>query len=66
MYIRPEKCLLAACWQEFNGDDGGMSGDKLLGRMEEVIWEPPTLSLTVERHVALDAEDKPDSMDYED
>jgi hypothetical protein len=42
--------LLAACWQEFNGDDGGMTGQKLLGRMEEVVWEPPILSFTVERH----------------
>ena len=42
--------LLADCWQEFNGDDGGMTGDKLLGRMEEVVWEPPILSFTIERH----------------
>jgi hypothetical protein len=42
--------LLAACWHEFQGDDGGMTGDKLLGRMEEVIWEPPILSFTIERH----------------
>jgi hypothetical protein len=42
--------LLAVCWHEFNGDDAGMTGDKLLGRMEEVVWEPPILSFTVERH----------------
>jgi hypothetical protein len=42
--------LLAACWHEFQGDDCGMTGQKLLGRMEEVIWEPQTLSFTVERH----------------
>jgi hypothetical protein len=41
---------LAACWQEFRGDNGGMTGQKLLGRMEEVVWEPPVLSFTVERH----------------
>jgi hypothetical protein len=27
-----------------------MTGQKLLGRMEEVVWEPPILSFTVERH----------------
>jgi hypothetical protein len=42
--------LLAACWHEFKGDDGGMTGQKLLGRMEEVVWQPPILSFTVERH----------------
>src|SRR5262245_47135423 len=42
--------LLAACWPEFTGDDGGMTGEKLLGRMEEVVWQPPGLSFTVERH----------------
>lgn len=42
--------LLAACWHEFSGDDGGMKGEKLLGRMEEVAWEPPSLSFTIERH----------------
>src|SRR5262245_9543483 len=42
--------LLAACWDEFTGDDGGMEGHKLLGRMEDVTWEPPVLSFTVERH----------------
>ncbi len=42
--------LLAACWDEFNGDDGGMTGDKLLGRMEQVAWEPPVLTFTIERH----------------
>ena len=42
--------LLAACWHEFHGDNGGMTSDKLLGRMEEVVWEPPILSFTVERH----------------
>jgi hypothetical protein len=42
--------LLAACWDEFSGDYGGMEGYKLLGRMEDVTWEPPVLSFTVERH----------------
>ena len=30
--------LLAACWHEFRGDDGGMTGQKLLGRMEDRAW----------------------------
>jgi hypothetical protein len=42
--------LLAACWDEFSGDYGGMEGYKLLGRMEDVTWEPPVLSFAVERH----------------
>lgn len=42
--------LLAACWDEVGGDDGGMTGDKFLGRMQQVAWEPPILTFTIERH----------------
>jgi hypothetical protein len=42
--------LLAACWHEFRGGDAGMTGQKLLGRMEEVVWEPPILTFKIERH----------------
>lgn len=42
--------LLAASWDEFSGDYGGMEGYKLLGRMEDVTWEPPILAFVVERH----------------
>jgi hypothetical protein len=42
--------LLAASWHKFSGDDGGMSGQKLLGRMENVAWAPPKLTFTIERH----------------
>jgi hypothetical protein len=42
--------LLAACWHEFHGDDGGMTGDKLLGRREEVVWQPLILAFKIERH----------------
>jgi hypothetical protein len=42
--------LLAASWDEFSGDDGGMEGYKLLGRMEDVTWEPPVVRFSVERH----------------
>jgi len=42
--------VLANAWNEFIGDDGGMEGRKLRGRMEEVEWNPPLLTFTVERH----------------
>lgn len=41
---------LADTWNEFTGDDGGLDGRKLLGRMEEVAWRPPLLTFTIERH----------------
>lgn len=44
--------LLAAAWDDLSGDDGGMSGEKLLGRMEAVSWEPPRLVFGIERHGA--------------
>lgn len=43
--------LLAASWHEFAGsNEGGMEGYKLLGRMENVVWNPPVLKFVVERH----------------
>lgn len=42
--------LLADAWGEFSGDDGGMEGRKLRGRMEEVQWQPPLLTFAIERH----------------
>jgi hypothetical protein len=42
--------LLADSWDEFEGDDGGMEGRKLIGRMEDVAWNPPLLTFAVERH----------------
>ena len=42
--------LLAVQWQALTGaDEGGMDPDKLLGRMENVIWEPPVLKFFIER-----------------
>ena len=42
---------LAMDWSRFNGSgDGGMKGDKLHGRMENVLWEPPCLRFAIERH----------------
>ena len=42
--------LLAGVWHTLSGDDGGMAGRKLIGRMERVEWQPPILSFRVERH----------------
>jgi hypothetical protein len=43
--------LLAASWGDFAGSgDGGMESYKLLGRMEDVHWEPPILLFVIERH----------------
>lgn len=42
--------LLAESWDEFVGDCGGMESYKLSGRMEDVLWRPPTLKFVIERH----------------
>lgn len=34
------------------GDDGGMTGMKLLGRMENAVWLPPRIVFLIERHGA--------------
>jgi hypothetical protein len=44
--------LLAWGWHELKGDDGGMVGHKLIGRMEDVTWDPPIIYFTIERHGA--------------
>ena len=44
------KRLLAGVWDDLGGDDGGMAGCKLIGRMERVEWHPPVLAFTIERH----------------
>jgi hypothetical protein len=44
--------LLANCWDEFSTDHGGMTGYKLLDRMEKVKWESPLLRFQIERHGA--------------
>jgi hypothetical protein len=55
--------LLSTCWEAFEGhDEEGMTprkllplrrGDEVLPRMEDVLWEPPTLRFTIERHGAV-------------
>jgi len=43
--------VVAACWDRFKGNaEGGMEGYKLVGRMENVQWQPPILTFTIERH----------------
>jgi hypothetical protein len=44
--------LLAAVWDDFSGDDGGMDAYKLPKRMENPIWNPPILTFRIERHGA--------------
>jgi hypothetical protein len=45
--------LLAACWSELPGSgEGGMLPYKLLGRTENMEWNPPVLTFEVERHGA--------------
>ena len=34
------------------GDDGGMTSTKLVGRMENVLWQPPKIIFHIERHGA--------------
>jgi len=42
--------LLANVWHDLGGDEGGMTGDKLIGRMGQVEWNSPVLTFTIERH----------------
>lgn len=42
--------LLADTWGEFSGDNGDIIPGKHLNRMEDVAWNPPLLTFTIERH----------------
>jgi hypothetical protein len=43
--------LLAAAWDELQGSDAeGMTAAKIRGRIEDLTWQPPCLSFTIERH----------------
>lgn len=42
--------LLAEAWDRFQGDWGGMTADKIHGRLENVVWDPPLLTFRIERH----------------
>jgi hypothetical protein len=45
-----ERLFLAKVWGDLVGDQGGVIGHKLLGRMEHVVWNPPILTFDIERH----------------
>ena len=48
--------LLISCWEDLNLPDGNqtsMGADKLQGRMEDLKWNPPTLTFAIERHGSL-------------
>ena len=45
--------LLAGCWHEFTGSGSERMHAGKLGRMEEMRWDPPVLSFTIERHGAM-------------
>jgi len=42
--------LLAKVWDDLGGDEAGMTGHKLIGRMKQVEWTPPVLTFVIERH----------------
>ena len=45
--------LMADEWPSLSGsDDGGMQACKLLGRTEQMAWQPPHLTFSIERHGA--------------
>jgi len=46
--------LIVDCWDRFFGSDrAGMTAEKLIQRMENVYWDPPILSFSIERHGGL-------------
>ena len=43
--------LLAHAWSGFSGSSAtGMTSQKLVDRMEAVVWTPPKLAFRIERH----------------
>ncbi len=51
--VGPVTALLAACWNEFAGSGSERMHAGKLARMEDVRWNPPVLSFTIERHGAM-------------
>ncbi len=45
--------LLAECWHDFAGAEAERMHAGKLGRMEDLRWDPPVLSFTIERHGAM-------------
>jgi len=50
--VRALERMLFQCWHELGGDAESLQGYKLLHRMEDVEWDPPEISFTIERHGA--------------
>lgn len=42
--------LLAQCWDDLAGKQGGMSAEKLFNRTEDMEWNSPILTFRIERH----------------
>ena len=42
--------MLGDCWHLLTGDEGGMTGRKLLYRTEDMCWNSPLLTFKIERH----------------
>src|ERR1051325_3940629 len=42
--------LVAEVWSDLGGDDSGMDGRMLFGRMEGVVWNPPLLTFSIEQY----------------
>ena len=47
------EALLAEAWDQFSSGYGSMPAHKIPGRLEDVKWNPPLLSFTIERHGAM-------------
>lgn len=53
-HVRDIETLLADCWDRLSGARReGMRGYKLVGRTEDMSWQPPVLTFGLERHGAL-------------
>lgn len=44
--------MIADAWDNFSPLKGGMTPAKILGRLENLEWDPPNLSFIIERHGA--------------
>jgi len=45
-----EQCLFEIWDHLIGSNEEGTTGDKICGRTEDMIWEPPELKFTIERH----------------
>ncbi len=52
-HARDIEALLGDCWDRLAGSrQGGMRDHKLVGRTEDMNWQPPILTFSIERHGA--------------